>query len=169
MGLAATGLQCTLEIPLGATARSAGQSDNLVRLPGGSMKRVLLVEDEAMIGMMMRELLNEYGIFVVGPCCSVEEALAEAAGEFDGALLDLNLSGQLAYPVADQLAARKIPFAFVTGHGCESLDRRFDGVPVLQKPITRESLETQLATMLGISIEKRVPTDELGTVSLKTA
>jgi len=160
-----TGLQCTLEIPLAPTARSVDQSDNLVRLPGGSMKRILLVEDEAMIGMMMRELLNEYGIFVVGPCCSLEEALAESAGEFDGALLDLNLAGTLVYPVAERLAARKIPFAFVTGHGCESLDRRFESVPVLQKPITREGLEAQLATMLGIAIEAR----DLAQANLKLA
>lgn len=119
------------------------------------MRRILLVEDEAMIGIMMRELLGEYGMFVVGPCCSLQEALAEVHGEFDGAFLDLNLSGEFVYPVAARLAERNIPFAFVTGYGGESLDARFAGVPVLQKPVTRESLEHQLASMFGESFRVR--------------
>ena len=116
------------------------------------MKRILLVEDEAMIGMMMRELLSDYGMFVVGPCCSLNEALAEAAGDFEGAFLDLNLSGDFVYPVAERLRERNIPFAFVTGYDGATLDRRFEGVPILQKPITRESLQLQLNTMLGAPV-----------------
>jgi CheY-like chemotaxis protein len=116
------------------------------------MKRVLLVEDEAMIGIMMRELLSEYGMFVVGPCCSLKEALAEASAEFDAAFLDLNLGGELVYPVAASLAERGIPFVFVTGYGRESIDQGFEQVPILQKPVTRENLEKQLAGMLGLSL-----------------
>jgi CheY-like chemotaxis protein len=101
---------------------------------------------------MMRELLCDYGMFVVGPCCSLNEALAEAAGEFDGAFLDLNLSGEFVYPVAAKLAERNIPFAFVTGYDGATVDRRFEGVPILQKPITRESLEVHLNSMLGVSV-----------------
>jgi CheY-like chemotaxis protein len=133
----------------------AEQAKNLLHLPSGTMKRILLVEDEAMIGIMMRELLSEYGMFVVGPCCSVQEALREAAADFDGAFLDLNLAGEFVYPVAALLEQRNIPFTFVTGYGAESLDRRYDGVPVLQKPVTRENLEVQLAKMLGPSFEPR--------------
>jgi two-component sensor histidine kinase/CheY-like chemotaxis protein len=152
----ATGLHCTLQIPIGRDGASelqpARQAKNLVQLPSGTMKRVLLVEDEAMIGMMMRELLCDYGMFVVGPCCSLNEALAEAAGEFDGAFLDLNLSGEFVYPVAAKLSERNIPFAFVTGYDGATVDRRFEGVPILQKPITRESLEVHLNSMLGVSV-----------------
>jgi CheY-like chemotaxis protein len=150
-----SGLHCTLQIPLGrdgATGDAGQQAKNLVHLPSGTMKRILLVEDEAMIGMMMRELLSDYGMFVVGPCCSLNEALAEAAGDFDGAFLDLNLSGEFVYPVAERLRERNIPFAFVTGYDGATLDRRFDGVPILQKPITRECLELQLNGMLGTPV-----------------
>ena len=151
-----SGLHCSLQIPLGRDGDSGldpgQQAKNLVHLPSGTMKRILLVEDEAMIGMMMRELLSDYGMFVVGPCCSLNEALAEASGEFDGAFLDLNLSGEFVYPVADRLRERNIPFAFVTGYDGATLDRRFEGAPILQKPITRECLELQLNSMLGTPV-----------------
>src|SRR3974377_1486493 len=147
-----SGLHCTLQIPLRRDGPpgfdAAQQTRNLVQLPSGTMKRILLVEDEAMIGMMMRELLSDYGIFVVGPCCTLNEALAEAAGDFEGAFLDLNLSGDFVYPVAERLRERNIPFAFVTGYDGATLDRRFEGVPILQKQITRERLELQLHTLL---------------------
>lgn len=164
-----SGLQCALQIPLGRASLPTQASKNLVRLSSGTVKRILLVEDEAMIGMMMRELLNEYGMFVVGPCCSLDEALAEASGEFDAALLDLNLAGKFVYPVAERLADRGIPFAFVTGYGFETLDGRFDGVPVLQKPITREMLQEQLARMLGMAIEPRISPADGERATLKTA
>jgi PAS domain S-box-containing protein len=164
-----SGLQCTIQIPLGRASPSAQSSKKLVQLSCVPMKRILLVEDEVMVGMMMRELLNEYGIFVVGPCCSLEEALAQASGELDGALLDLNLAGKFVYPVAELLAERQIPFAFVTGYGHESLDGRFDGASILQKPITRETLEEQLAKMFGNPVESRIHHVDVGTANLKTA
>ncbi len=155
-----SGLHCTLQIPINMNGKMpkaarlhAGQ--NLVKLPTETMKRVLLAEDEAIIGMMMREFLTEYGLFVVGPCCTMSEALSAVGTELDCAILDLNLGGELVYPVASALAERNVPFAFVTGYGCESLDGRFSNAPVLQKPITRESLENWLNCLLGL----RLPDD----------
>ena len=151
-----SGLHCTLQIPIGrdgnvADDPASGGDENLVQLPTGAMKRVLLAEDEAIIGMMMREFLLEYGLFVVGPCCTASEALAASSGsDFDCAILDLNLGGESVYPVATALAERKVPFAFVTGYGRESLDGRFADVPILQKPITRENLESCLCDMLNM-------------------
>lgn len=153
-----SGLHCTLQIPLGGEAPGWSpqqQHQNLIHLPSGSMKRVLLVEDEAMIGIMMRDLLVGYGMFVVGPCCSLQEALSEGKGDFDCAFLDLNLSGQYVYPLATQLAERNVPFVFVTGYGGESLDARFARVPVLQKPITPESVGLELERMLGAPVRAR--------------
>jgi CheY-like chemotaxis protein len=149
-----TGLHCTLQIPLGEDVQpaqddAAGGEQNLVHLPTGAMRRVLLAEDEAIIGMMMREFLTECGLFVVGPCCTVNEATAAANGEFDCAILDLNLGGHSVYPVAEMLTARGVPIAFVTGYDRESVDPRFSDVPVLQKPITREHLESYLRNTLG--------------------
>jgi two-component sensor histidine kinase/DNA-binding response OmpR family regulator len=147
-----SGLHCTLQIPIGRDGLGYGPvakgDENLVQLPTGAMKRVLLAEDEAIIGMMMREFLLEYGLFVVGPCCTASEAMAAAGSEFDCAILDLNLGGESVYPVATALAERNVPFAFVTGYGRESLDGRFADVPILQKPITRENLESCLRDML---------------------
>jgi CheY-like chemotaxis protein len=146
------GLHCTLQIPIGSDAAADGPDatadETLVQLPTGAMKRVLLAEDDAIIGMMMREFLLEYGLFVVGPCCTPNEALAAAGTPFDCAILDLNLGGEPVYPVAEMLAERNVPFAFVTGYGRESLDGRFADTPILQKPITRENLESCLRDML---------------------
>jgi len=149
-----SGLQCTVQIPIEREGRPAGEGplrsdENLVQLPTTAMKRVLIVEDDAIIGMMMREILSEHGLFAIGPCCSVGEALAAARGEFDCAILDLNLGGESVYPVAASLVERNVPFAFVTGYGRESIDAKFSHVPVLQKPITRESLESYLRATLG--------------------
>ena len=148
-----TGLHCTVQIPIEREGRTTDQTplrgENLVQLPTNAMKRVLIVEDDAMIGMMMREILSEHGLFAVGPCCTVAEALAASGGEFDCAILDLNLGGDSVYPVAASLVERNIPFAFVTGYGRESIDSKFAQVPVLQKPITREGLEGYLRATLG--------------------
>ena len=66
------------------------------------------------------------------------------ANELDAAILDVNLGGELVYPVADLLAAKGIPFIFVTGYGHESIDRRFAHNPILEKPVEREVLEELL-------------------------
>lgn len=163
-----SGLHCTLHIPLaGDRLPDPPRPENLIQLPSGAARRVLLAEDDAMIGIMMRELLSEHGMLVVGPCCSLEEALAAAEGDYDAAFLDVNLGRESIYPVAARLKEREIPFAFVTGYGRESLDGRFDGAPILQKPITRESLGSMLGALLGgIS---QVPIEEPKSSSLKTA
>jgi CheY-like chemotaxis protein len=170
-----SGLHCTLQIPMGrddnfAEEPATAGDENLVQLPTGAMKRVLLAEDEAIIGMMMREFLLEFGLFVVGPCCTASEAMAASSGsDFDCAILDLNLGGEPVYPVATALAERKIPFAFVTGYGRESLDGRFADVPILQKPITRENLESCLRDMLNMpsaqGAEVRLPSDNTRAVA----
>jgi PAS domain S-box-containing protein len=144
-----SGLHCTLHIPLtGDRLPDPPRPENLVQLPSGTARRVLLAEDDAIIGVMMRELLSEPGMFVVGPCCSVKEALAEAEGDFDAAFLDVNLGDESIYTVATRLKERDIPFAVVTGYGKESRDGRFDGAPILQKPVTRENLESTLGALL---------------------
>lgn len=147
------GLHCTLHVPTesGAVEVPVGRSDeNLVQLPAGAKRRVLLVEDEAIVGMMMRDILLEHGLFVIGPCCSLREAMSSVGtAEVDCAILDLNLGGEPVYPVAEILLARGIPFLFVTGYGRESIDERFKGVSILQKPVVREGLEQQLRLILG--------------------
>ena len=98
--------------------------------------RVMIVEDEALVAMMMGDIVEELGFSVCGPFSSLSAAtLAARAGEFEAAVLDVNLGGELVYPVADLLAERGVPFIFVTGYGPDLVDTRFADVPVLQKPV----------------------------------
>ena len=109
-----------------------------------SSPRVLLVEDEGLVAMMIEDLLTDFGCEVVASCDSIRSALEwlEMAAEApDCALLDVNLGGELVYPVADVLTARRIPFAFATGYGALP-DARFQGVPILSKPVNADRLET---------------------------
>jgi two-component SAPR family response regulator len=104
--------------------------------------RLLLVEDEALTGMMMSDMLTELGFHVVGPFGRVADAIAAVGSEdIHGAVLDVNLDGEMVYPVADAVAARGVPFVFVTGYGAEGIDARFARIPVLQKPVERQMLQ----------------------------
>jgi CheY-like chemotaxis protein len=118
-----------------------------------------LVEDESLVAMMMGEALRELGYSVVGPCVTTAEAAATIdSTDVNAAILDVNLDGELVYPVAELLAAREIPFAFITGYGEDSLSPRYANVPVLQKPIDRNALrELFRAAAIRDSIAARSP------------
>jgi len=142
------GLQCTLSIPHHDTmgrrdAKSARPKDEPAMpaaMPSG--QRVLLVEDEALVAMMIQECLTECGHSIVGPINRAADALSVARdGDFDAAILDINLGDGMAYPVAEILSARGVPFVFLTGYEAETVDDRFSNVPILQKPIERQMLE----------------------------
>jgi two-component sensor histidine kinase/DNA-binding response OmpR family regulator len=145
------GLHCTLSIPLGdkigsmerpATASVSPKAQGAMQSQVLSGNRILLVEDEALVAMVMRDMLVELGFSVIGPFSRAADAAAAAVSErIDAAVLDINLDGELVYPVADELTRREVPFVFVTGYGAESIERRFAHVPVLQKPIERPMLE----------------------------
>ena len=67
--------------------------------------------------------------------------MAAKATDYDAAILDINLGDGMAYPVADILSARGVPFVFITGYEADTVDDRFSHVPVLQKPIERQALQ----------------------------
>jgi len=91
---------------------------------------------------MIQECLAEFGYQVVGPISTATEALAKAKeGHFEAAVLDINLGDGAAYPIADVLTARGVPFVFVTGYDADSVEPRFRNVPILQKPIERDILK----------------------------
>lgn len=96
-----------------------------------------------MVAMIIEDTLSDIGCEIVGPMSSIERALAAAKNEdrIDGAFLDVNLRGQLVYPVAEALTARGVPFAFVTGYGEKGIDERYRGTPVLTKPFLPETVE----------------------------
>jgi CheY-like chemotaxis protein len=97
---------------------------------------VLLVADEALIGLQLEEALEGEGCQVVGVAGSVAEALDLLNDDRpDGALLDINLSGEKSFAVADRLVELQVPFVFCTGYAGHSLiPERFAGIPLLRKP-----------------------------------
>jgi CheY-like chemotaxis protein len=106
---------------------------------------VLVVEDEAIIAMLIEDMLFEIG------CKRVERAANVATGlEFlahrvpDFAILDINLDGDRSYPVADALHARRIPFVFLSGYGIRGVERPYRMFTTLQKPFQTRDLESVL-------------------------
>jgi CheY-like chemotaxis protein len=114
-----------------------------------SARRVLVVEDEMIVAWLLEDMLTDLGCTVVGPAARVDQALAMIDAEsIDAALLDLNLNGEMSYPVADALAARGVPFVFSTGYDKDRLPDGYRGVPVLQKPYRPSELADALAKLL---------------------
>jgi CheY-like chemotaxis protein len=114
-------------------------------------RRVLVVEDEYLIAVSLRDHLQAIGSTVIGPVPSVEKAiqLIESNPRIDAAILDLNLGGSKAYPVADALQARKIPFIFASGYGDEDLSDLYPNVRNCQKPCPFDEMEAFLASALS--------------------
>jgi CheY-like chemotaxis protein len=116
---------------------------------GASGRRILVVEDEFLIRMMLEEMLADLGYSVAGAAGRVDEA-AELAQrvECDVAILDVNLEGRDVYPVAELLAQRGLPFIFVTGYGGRGLPEAYRNRPTLQKPFQIDELGRALARLL---------------------
>lgn len=107
--------------------------------------RVLVVEDEMLVSMLVEDMLADFGCLVVGPAPDFDEAMALAgSAEIDAALLDVNLAGKPIFPVADALKARGVPFAFASGYGQAGLAEGHRDAPVLQKPFRQSDLERAL-------------------------
>jgi CheY-like chemotaxis protein len=116
--------------------------------PSTTRHRVLVVEDEILIGMLLEDMLGDLGYEIAGTASRIEDATALAReGAFDAAILDVNLNGQDVYPVADILTARDIPFVFATGYGERGLPPAYQHRPTLQKPFQQETLERYLAEL----------------------
>jgi CheY-like chemotaxis protein len=114
-----------------------------------SGRRVLLVEDEMFVVWLFEDMFADLGCTVVGPASSVNQALSMIDTEaIDAAVLDINLNGQMSYPVADALAVRGVPFVFSTGYDKDTLLDRYRTFPVLQKPIQQSELSDTLAKLL---------------------
>jgi CheY-like chemotaxis protein len=146
------GLHCSLRVPRGDkiepmspqgnASRAAAEDRPVLPLRLATGNRVLLVEDEILVAMMMKDILAEFGLSVVGPFSRVAEAMVAAVHEdIDAGIIDVNLGGEFVYPVADVLVARDIPFVFVTGYGVESIESRFAHVPIIKKPVQRADLQ----------------------------
>ena len=104
-------------------------------------RRILLVEDEGIIAMLVEDMLEDLGHELIRVANRLEDAVAAARNEaIDLAILDLNLGGVLTYPAADALAERGIAFIFAAGYGIDELKDAYSGRPTLQKPFDTEAL-----------------------------
>jgi len=111
--------------------------------------RVLIVEDEMMVSMLLEDMLSDLGCTPIGPATQVERALSLVEnGDFDVAILDVNLNGKETYPIADVLAARAIPFVFASGYAAGSLPEQYRNIPALQKPFQQQELKRMLTEAL---------------------
>ena len=112
--------------------------------------RILIVEDELMIRMLLDDMLRELGYTIAAEVGRIDEALdAVKTGGFDVAILDVNLSGENTAPVAEALAARGVPFVFATGYGEHGLPEAFRDRPTLKKPFQMDGLSQVLQSALA--------------------
>ena len=112
------------------------------------MPRILVVDDEPLISMLVEDWLDELGCEVVGPARSVADGLALADGQLDGAILDVNLGGDTCYPLANALRARGVPLAFATGDGSLDEGQGFKDPILLPKPFDFEGVKAAVAALL---------------------
>ncbi|WP_210529435.1 response regulator [Rubellimicrobium arenae] len=113
-------------------------------------KRILVVEDEMIVAMLIEDILTDLGATVVGPAARVNRAIELLSAEpVDAALLDVNLAGEVTTPVAEELRRRGIPFAFATGYGAAGVPPGFADQPLLQKPFQERDLGQVMAQVLA--------------------
>jgi DNA-binding response OmpR family regulator len=112
--------------------------------------RILVVEDEMLIAMIIEDAVQDSGGEIVGPVATLEKALKLAEEEeFDAAILDVTIRGGKVYPVAELLLARGIPFVFASGYGDWALPAELRDKPRLTKPFTAAALEEQVRSLYG--------------------
>lgn len=127
-----------------------GNQGAIVSRPLLAGARILCVEDEAIVAMLVEDILLDNGCEVVGPFARIAPALAAvAAGGIDGAVLDVNLRGERSYSIAAMLVEKGIPYVFATGYGEAGLDAAYRSVPIVQKPFQASELIRALAKAMG--------------------
>lgn len=114
--------------------------------------RVLIVEDESLVAMLLETILEDMGCTPVGPASTIDEGLALATGAepLDAALLDVNVAGRQVFPIAEALKARGVPFVFSTGYGESGLSDEWRGHPTVQKPFTESAIREALMKAMGV-------------------
>ncbi|PZP47882.1 MAG: response regulator [Azospirillum brasilense] len=114
-------------------------------------RRILVAEDEYMFADDLAEALVEAGAIVAGPVARVGEALelARSGERLDGAVLDVNLAGEMVWPVADVLAACGVPVLLVTGYDAEAIPAAHAHRPRCEKPVDAKAILSALARTIG--------------------
>jgi len=113
--------------------------------------RVLVVEDEYLVALLLEEDLRAAGCAIAGPHTSFAAARAAALSEpVDLAILDVNLNGEMVYPLAEELAGRGVPLVFLSGYDVGHFPERFKGAPRVGKPHDRTALLREIARALAL-------------------
>src|SRR5688572_26019146 len=129
-------------------SRAQGKKADMTDTPAGAKRRILVIEDEMLISMLLEDMLADLGYEVAGVVPRLNEAMTAVQGDtFDLAILDVHLHGQAAYPVADVLIERGRPFVFATGYGERGLPEKYRKHPILTKPFARDDLERIINTL----------------------
>ena len=116
-------------------------------------RRVLVVEDESLVAMLLETILEDMGCTPVGPASNIDEgeAMARDTVDLDAALLDVNVAGRQVFPVAAALKERGVPFVFSTGYGEGGLPDEWRGVTTIQKPFTEAAVRDALMKAMGVA------------------
>lgn len=122
--------------------------------------RILVVEDEYLLAHDLSTALRDAGAEVAGPFGTLGDAIAgaEADTRLDGAVLDVNLRGEMVFPLADALTARKVPFLFATGYDRWAIPDRFSEVLRLEKPLKAAKIGAALGLLLRATAAAGDPT-----------
>jgi len=117
-------------------------------------KRIFVVEDMLVVAQEIEQVLFDLGCEIVGPIPTLDEAIERAETEdADGAVLDVNLDGREAYPIADRLRERGVPFLFLTGYDQRSIPEPYRSDPRLDKPFSATEFASKLEMLLKNSPE----------------
>jgi DNA-binding response OmpR family regulator len=112
-------------------------------------RRILLVEDEYFIADDLKRALCGRGVRVVGPVPDLAAGLELARHEeLDAAILDVNLGGEMSYPIADELGERGVPFLFTSGYDDATLNRAYCRVTLIEKPFDVEAVMAALIELV---------------------
>lgn len=116
-------------------------------------RRVLIVEDESLVAMLLETILEDMGCTPVGPASTVDEGMDHVTGgePLDAALLDVNVAGRQVFPVAQALKDRGVPFVFSTGYGEGGLPDEWRGQSTIQKPFTEAAVRDALMKAMGVA------------------
>jgi CheY-like chemotaxis protein len=115
-------------------------------------RRVLIVEDESMVSMIIEDALVDFGCVIVASASRFDDAADKAQSlSFDVAILDINLHGRQTLPIAEALAERGVAFLFVTGYAAATIPERLRKAPILQKPFRLDDLARTLRAAMALA------------------
>ncbi len=155
-----TGVTCLITVPSlalergsagqGQTKQAASETAKMLVTPVARTKRILVVEDSAMVVMDIEGAIADLGWEVVGPAYRLADAVRLAGSvDCDAALMDVNLDGEMSWDAAAILQDRKIPIIFTTGYDGATIPARFAALPVVSKPFGDKDISRALRALWG--------------------